>query len=69
MPESCAFHQEWANEIKERYNGENITRFVHDEVSFKTVQILQNASVFKNDQKGLDAYTSFIKEYIDGTNK
>ena len=69
LPESCSLHEIWAEEIKKKYKGENVTTYIQDEVTLKTVQILENASVFKRDRIGQEAFSQFLGGFLDVRNK
>jgi UDPglucose--hexose-1-phosphate uridylyltransferase len=64
------YHIQWADELKSKYNNElssdRIKEFVQKEVGFKFLRVLEDAGVFKRDEKGQNAFKRFIHETLNG---
>ena len=61
--ESIEKHADWADEIKAKYsdiNADNIDKIIKDEIGIVFSRVLEDAGVFKRDQKGQDAFMKFI---------
>jgi UDPglucose--hexose-1-phosphate uridylyltransferase len=65
-----SYHILWANEIKEKYEnqllGAKVKEIVQKEVGIKFLRVLENAGVFKRDEKGQKAFKKFITEALNG---
>lgn len=61
LPNELSMHQEWVDEIKDK-PYQNIDTFLYDEVAVKFMKCIENAGIFKQDRKGIDAFTTFMKE-------
>ena len=62
--ESIEKHADWADEIKAKYtdiNADNIDKIIKDEIGIVFSKVLEDAGVFKRDQKGQDAFIKFIE--------
>lgn len=62
--EKIAKHEEWANKIKLKYkdlNKNNIEEILHKEIGLVFEKVLEDAGVFKTDEKGVEAFKKFIK--------
>ena len=62
--ESIEKHADWADEIKAKYadiNADNIDKIIKDEIGIVFSKVLEDAGVFKRDQKGQDAFVKFIE--------
>lgn len=59
----AAYHLEWANELKARYEftAENIEAIVQKEVGLVFAKVLEHAGVFKRDEEGQAAFNRFIQ--------
>ena len=56
-------HARWVEEIKEKYpeiNKENIDRIIEEEIGIVFMKVLENAGVFKRDEKGINAFKKFM---------
>ncbi|WP_416354158.1 UDP-glucose--hexose-1-phosphate uridylyltransferase [Agrilactobacillus fermenti] len=62
--EMKAYHQIWADELKQKYNftAENIHSIVQKEVGYVFARVLEDAGVFKRSAKGQAAFDRFIEE-------
>ncbi|MGE6256555.1 UDP-glucose--hexose-1-phosphate uridylyltransferase [Heyndrickxia sporothermodurans] len=60
----AAYHLPWALEMKEKYAGKvtpsNIKEIVKAEVGIKFQRVLEDASVFKRNEKGKSAFRRFV---------
>ena len=62
--ESLAKHAEWAEEIKAKYNdinAENIEGIIKAEIGIVFSKVLEDAGVYKRDEKGQAAFVKFIE--------
>ena len=65
--ENIEKHADWADEIKAKYadiNADNIDKIIKDEIGVVFSKVLEDAGVFKRDQKGQAAFVKFI-EYVN----
>lgn len=65
--ESIEKHADWADEIKAKYNdinADNIDKILKDEIGIVFSKVLEDAGVFKRDEKGQAAFDKFI-EYVN----
>lgn len=65
--ESIEKHADWADGIKAKYsdiNADNIDKILKDEIGIVFSKVLEDAGVFKRDQKGQAAFDKFI-EYVN----
>ncbi len=65
--ESIEKHADWADEIKAKYadiNADNIDKIIKDEIGIVFSKVLEDAGVFKRDEKGQAAFIKFI-EYVN----
>ena len=65
--ESIEKHADWADEIKAKYsdiNTDNIDKIIKDEIGIVFSKVLEDAGVFKRDEKGQAAFVKFI-EYVN----
>jgi len=69
LSSNYAIHQEWANYLIDKYNGENIDEFINNEVTLKFVKCLENSGVFKQTEKGVKQFNKFLQELINVLNK
>ena len=61
--ESIEKHADWADKIKQKHtdiNADNIDKILKDEIGIAFSRVLEDAGVFKRDQKGQDAFVKFI---------
>ncbi len=61
--ENLAKHAKWVQEFLPAYsdvNASNITKILHDEVGKVFARVLEDAGVFKRDEKGQQAFRKFI---------
>lgn len=58
----AAYHLDWANDLKKNnlIDKENVETIVRQEIGYIFAKVLENAGVFKRDQKGRTAFTSFV---------
>lgn len=59
-----AMHQAWADEIKSKHSvvtSENVEMIVQEAVGEVFLQVLKDAGVYKQDEKGLQAFLSFTE--------
>lgn len=56
-------HEQWYKELQKQYtfNKENIQGIIEKELTIKFVKVLEDAGVFKMDEKGIQAFSKFIK--------
>ena len=57
----------WIDEIKAKYadiNADNIEKIIKDEIGIVFSKVLEDAGVFKRDEKGQAAFVKFI-EYVN----
>ena len=62
--EALAKHAEWAEEIKAKYNdinAENIEGIIKAEIGIVFSKVLEDAGVYKRDEKGQAAFIKFIE--------
>lgn len=61
----ASYHRAWAKDLSEKYrgivNGENVTKILQKEVGNKFLRVLEDAGVFKRDEKGQKAFKRFIR--------
>ena len=65
--DSIEKHADWADEIKAKYadiNADNIEKIIKDEIGIVFSKVLEDAGVFKRDEKGQAAFVKFI-EYVN----
>jgi UDPglucose--hexose-1-phosphate uridylyltransferase len=64
------YHTQWADELKEKYqnelSSERIKDIIQKEVGLKFLRVLEDAGVYKRDEKGQKAFKRFIVEAIKG---
>lgn len=56
-------HAKWVEEIKQKYETitkDNIDKIIEDEIGVVFMKVLENAGVFKRDEKGIAAFKKFI---------
>lgn len=61
-----AAHIEWARKIKELYtnsNNKSIEKFMQEQIGNVFTQILEDAGVFKRDEKGQAAFKDFLNQF------
>lgn len=61
LPAELSMHQEWVNDLSKK-SFANIDTFMQDEVAIKFMKCIENAGIFKQDNEGKQAFTSFMKE-------
>ena len=56
------YHKEWAKQLKNNFSGDKneIKQYVRNSVGNKFLRVLEDAGVFKRDQKGKLAFKRFI---------
>ena len=60
-----AYHQDWAEELKEKYNSQkDVSHLIKEELGSKFIRILEDAGVFKQDQYGIAAFKRFIHTLV-----
>jgi UDPglucose--hexose-1-phosphate uridylyltransferase len=63
--EVADYHQIWAEELKECYEGvaseDNVESLVREEVGKKFLKALEDAGVFKRDEEGTEGFKRFIQ--------
>lgn len=59
-------HREWFLELQNKYdfNSEDVDEVLKEELAIRFTNVLENAGVFKMDEKGIQAFASFL-ESID----
>lgn len=65
--ESMLKHINWFNQIKDKYknlNNENVINILKNEVGNKFITVLEHAGVFKDDEKGQQAFVKFLKNIM-----
>ena len=55
---------EWVKEIEMKYNGQDIDSFLNQEVGNVFVEVLEDAGVFKMNEKGIEAFIRFALKVI-----
>ncbi len=62
--EAEAHHQPWIEELKDKYqsdlNANEVSDIVQKEVGLKFSRVLEDAGVFKRDDKGIKAFKAFV---------
>lgn len=60
--EIAAYHKDWADEIKKRSDitTDNVHGIVQEEVGHVFVRVLEDAGVYKRDEKGREAFMRFV---------
>ena len=60
--EIAAYHKDWADEIKKRSDitTDNVHDIVQEEVGHVFVRVLEDAGVYKRDEKGREAFMRFV---------
>lgn len=56
-------HAKWVEEIKKKYldiSKENIDKIIEDEIGIVFTKVLEDAGVFKRNEKGINAFKKFI---------
>ncbi|MBE5812786.1 MAG: UDP-glucose--hexose-1-phosphate uridylyltransferase [Clostridiales bacterium] len=56
-------HTKWVEEIKQKYsdiNRDNIDKIIEEEIGIVFMKVLEDAGVFKRDEKGIEAFRKFI---------
>lgn len=59
-------HLNWAKEIKEKYNNltsDSVKKILQEEVGVVFSKVLEDAGVYKRDERGQDAFMKFIKTF------
>ncbi|MEI3606594.1 UDP-glucose--hexose-1-phosphate uridylyltransferase [Pseudogracilibacillus sp. SE30717A] len=57
-----AYHQKWAEQLKDNYVAHmDVTQLIQEELGYKFIRILEDAGVFKQDEKGIRAFERFIR--------
>jgi UDPglucose--hexose-1-phosphate uridylyltransferase len=66
----ASYHIQWADELKVKYrnqlSGTNVHEIVQKEVGGKFLRVLEDAGVFKRDEKGQKAFKKFILAALNG---
>ncbi len=59
--EAIEKHYEWVNELKERYEftPDNVEEILEKEIGLTFAKILENAGVYKQDEKGIEHFKKF----------
>jgi UDPglucose--hexose-1-phosphate uridylyltransferase len=65
LPRELDQHKIWFETLKKRYPGSDVDAFIHNEVSLKFVKCLEDAGVYKQDEKGQAAFDTFIDRFIN----
>ncbi len=65
LPYKMLHHHKWLTELKSKYDGISASEFLKKETINKFSQILENAGVFKQDQKGQEAFSLFFNDIIN----
>ena len=64
------YHVPWADHLKKIYSGHltetTVSEIVRHEVGMKFLRVLEDAAVFKRDEKGKAALKRFIREQLNG---
>jgi len=62
--ELAAYHKEWGDQLRETYvstlSVSTVGEIVRKELGMKFLRVLQDAGVFKRDEKGQDGFKRFI---------
>ena len=64
IDEKTAAHADWAKEWMGRYddiNKDNLDTIIRDEIALVFSHVLENAGVYKRDEKGFAAFDRFIE--------
>lgn len=62
VPSTLAHHETWITHLRTTYDNTDIDSFIEREVAIKFMQVLENAGVFKQDNIGQEAFTTFLQE-------
>ncbi len=65
LPAEYQLHNKWVEDLKKKYQQENIDKFIEDEVTLKFVKCLEDSGVFKQTEKGLQQFNKFIEGLLD----
>lgn len=62
--ETLEKHADWAEDVAKRHpelNADNIDQIIHDEIGTVFTHVLEDAGVYKTDEKGREAFRRFIQ--------
>lgn len=65
IPPSIEAHAKWISYLKEKYNNQNIDRFIEDEIALKFTKCLENAGVYKQSEIDQKHFDQLIEGYIN----
>ena len=63
-PIENSLHLEWVKEIENKFNKQDVDTFLNQEVGNVFVEVLEDAGVFKMDEKGIEAFIRFALKVI-----
>jgi len=69
VPTELDVHRDWIDELKLKYNNENIDAFIEREVAIKFTKCLENAAVFKQDETSQNYFEEFIRGFANELSK
>ena len=66
LPERSEKHSDWVKQIKDKhpYTKENIDRLIEEEIGLVFEHVLEDCGVFKQDEQGIQAFTTWIEEVL-----
>lgn len=66
LHEEALKHENWVQELKSKYQftKENIDQIINQEVGLVFEHVLEDCGVFKQDDKGIQAFTAFMEDYV-----
>ncbi len=69
LTQELSIHKDWLTELKDRYKGEEIEKFINDQVADKFMRCLEDSGVFKQTPSGIKNFNKFISLLINALNK
>lgn len=68
LPKELSIHSIWLEDLRKEFNGTDINKFIEDKVAIKFMKCIENAGVFKQDERGKNAFDKFVKDYMNALN-
>ena len=59
-----AIHNVWLEELRNNYHDQDIDTYLYDQVAIKFMKCIEDAGVFKQDERGQEAFALFIEGFI-----
>lgn len=69
LPSELEVHKIWVEELKVKYNNGNIDDFIEQETAIKFTKCLENAAVFKQDEKSQNYFDQFLRGFASAYSK